>query len=656
MKLLKSVSKVTLLAVMISGVCHAATVNLRVMETTDMHGNMMDYDYYKDRATAQHGLVRAATLIDAARAEVDNSVLVDNGDVIQGSPMADYAAAHLKKGDVHPVYQAMNRLDYAVGSVGNHEFNYGLDYLQQALSGAKFPYINANVYHADGEKPYFKQYLIVDTPVKDSEGKTHNLRIGYIGFVPPQIALWDRAHLEGKVVVKDITETAKKLVPQMRKEGADVVIAIAHSGISADPYKALAENSTYYLSQVPGINAIAFGHSHGVFPSANFAALPGVDIAKGTVNGVPAVMPGRWADHLGVIDLVLEGEEGKWQVTSGKAEARPIYDSKAGKSLVAAKPELVEALKNAHDSTREYVNKPIGKLAAGIDSYLALVQDTAAMQVIRDAQRSYVERMIQGDPDLADLPVLTAAAPFKVGGRKNAPDDFVDIAKGDLSFRNAAQLYQYANTLAAVRVKGKDVKQWLECSAGMYNQIDPNSEAPQSLLNWDGFRAYNFDMFDKLSYQIDVTKPARYDVDCNLINPQAQRIASVTYQGKPLDDNAEFLVAVNNYRAFTGKFPGTGDKNVVINAPDEVRSIIADYINRQTQQHGQYAPVAQNGWSIAPIASEKKLDIRMETSPDEHAAQLIKQSAQHPMTYVGKDDIGFAIYKVDLQSPSANKK
>jgi 2',3'-cyclic-nucleotide 2'-phosphodiesterase/3'-nucleotidase len=207
-----SPTKISLLAMMVTGAVNAATVDLRVMETTDVHGNVMDYDYYKDQATAQYGLVRAASLIDAAREEVTNSVLVDNGDIIQGSPMADYAAANLKKGEVHPVYQAMNSLNYVVGNIGNHEFNYGLDYLQLAISGAKFPYINANVYDAKTKKPYFKQYLIVDSPVKDREGEVHNLRIGYIGFVPPQVVLWDKAKLSGKVITKDITETARELV------------------------------------------------------------------------------------------------------------------------------------------------------------------------------------------------------------------------------------------------------------------------------------------------------------------------------------------------------------------------------------------------------------------------------------------------------------
>ncbi len=177
-------------------------------------------------------------MIIAARQQATNSVLVDNGDVIQGSPLGDYIAAKgLNDGEIHPVYKAMNTLDYAVGNIGNHEFNYGLDYLKKSLAGAKFPYVNANVIDVKTGKPLFQPYLIIDTPVKDRDGKSHNLRIGYIGFVPPQVMIWDKANLSGKVTVNDITETAKKWVPEMREQGADLVVAIPHSGLSSDPYK-----------------------------------------------------------------------------------------------------------------------------------------------------------------------------------------------------------------------------------------------------------------------------------------------------------------------------------------------------------------------------------------------------------------------------------
>lgn len=646
----------SLLTLFISGSLQAATVDLRIIETTDLHGNMMNFDYFKDQPVDTFGLVKTANLIHQTRSEVKNSVLVDNGDLIQGSPMADYALNKgLKEGDIHPVYKAMNTLNYVVGNIGNHEFNFGLDYLQKSLSGAKFPYVNANVYDAKTGKPYFQQYIIIDTPVVDRKGNQQIIKIGYIGFVPPQIMQWDKLNLNGKVVVKDITETAKILVPEMKKQGANVIIAIPHSGVSAEPYKALAENSVYYLSQVEGINAIMFGHSHGVFPSDDYKSLPNTDIKTGNINHVPAVMPGQWGSHLGVVDLVLEGDNSTWKVTSGKSEARPIYDLKNKKALVQADQQIVEILKQDHQGTREFVGKPIGKVSSDINSYLALVEDTSALQIISDAQIDYVKQFIQGDPDLDGLPILSAIAPFKVGGRKNDPSAYVDVKKGDLSFRNAADIYLYPNILSAVKITGKDVKQWLECAAGIYNQIDVNSTQPQYLINWDKFRTYNFDTIDGVSYQIDVTAPPRYDGNCKLINPTSERIKNLTYQQQPIDPNQVFLIATNNYRAYTGTFPGTGENNVKFNSPDDLRVILSAYITNTTKKAGMVNVTVDNNWRIAPIVSDKKLDIRFESSPTDEAKAYIEKHSLYPINFIEKDELGFGVYRLDLQS-SVNAK
>ncbi|ALR75160.1 bifunctional 2',3'-cyclic-nucleotide 2'-phosphodiesterase/3'-nucleotidase [[Enterobacter] lignolyticus] len=639
----------TLLATLIAASVQAATVDLRIMETTDLHSNMMDFDYYKDSATEKFGLVRTASLINAARQEVKNSVLVDNGDLIQGSPLGDYMAHKgLKKGEIHPVYQAMNTLDYAVGNLGNHEFNYGLDFLRKALSGAKFPYVNANIIDARTGQPMFTPYLIKETRVVDRQGQTQTLKIGYIGVVPPQIMTWDKANLSGKATVNDITETVRKYVPQMREKGADLVVVVAHSGLSADPYQAMAENSVYYLSQVPGVDAILFGHAHAVFPGKDFASIKGADIEKGTLNGVPSVMPGMWGDHLGVVDLVLNDDGGKWQVAQSKAEARPIYDTAAKKSLAAEDEKLVKILKTSHDATRAFVSKPVGRSSDNMYSYLALVQDDPTVQVVNMAQKAYVEHFIQGDPDLANLPVLSAAAPFKVGGRKNDPASYVEVEKGQLTFRNAADLYLYPNTLVVVKASGKEVKEWLECSAGQFNQIDPNSGKPQSLINWDGFRTYNFDIIDGVNYQIDVSQPARYDGECQMVNPQAERIKQLTFNGKPVDPQATFLVATNNYRAYGGKFAGTGDSHIAFASPDENRAVLAAWIAEQSKKAGAIHPAADNNWRLAPIHSAQPLDVRFETSPSAKAAAFIKEKAQYPMKNVGQDEIGFAVYQVDL--------
>ncbi|MET6580272.1 bifunctional 2',3'-cyclic-nucleotide 2'-phosphodiesterase/3'-nucleotidase [Morganella morganii] len=646
---MKTGLKYSVLALLISGTVNAATVDLRVMETSDIHSNLIDFDYFKDKPTEQFGLVRTAGLIKAAKGEVTNAVLVDNGDLIQGSPLADYMVSKgLNDGEAHPAHKLMNTMGYTVGNFGNHEFNFGLDYLKKAIAGADFPYVNANIIDEKTGKNLFTPYIIVDTPVKDRDGKEHVIKIGYIGFVPPQILIWDKANLEGKVRVNDITETAKKFVPQMKAEGVDLIVAIPHSGFSQEPYKAMAENSVYYLSEVPGINAIMFGHSHGVFPGKDFADIKGVNIEQGTVNGIPAVMPGQWGDHLGVVDLVLNNDDGAWKVADAKAQARPIYDKVNKKPLVARDDKLASVIDEQHNATRTFVGKLIGKSPDNMYSYLALLQSDPTVQIVNNAQTDYTRRFIQGDPDLADLPVLSAAAPFKVGGRKNAPADFVEVEKGDMTFRNAADLYLYPNTLVVVKATGAEVTEWLECSAGMFNQIDPQSEAPQSLVNWDGFRTYNFDTISGINYQIDLTQPAKYDVECQTVNPQANRIKNVTYQGKPIDPKAVFLVATNNYRAYGGKFAGTGDKHIAFASPDENRSVLAGYIAAETKAKGAVSAQAEQNWTFVPVKTDKKLDIRFETSPGDKATQFIKENAHYPMTRVGTDDVGFAVYQVDL--------
>ncbi|USD60741.1 2',3'-cyclic-nucleotide 2'-phosphodiesterase [Vibrio sp. SCSIO 43140] len=632
-----------------AGPAMADEIKLRIIETTDIHTNVMDYDYYKDKPSQKIGLTRAATLVKEARGEVINSVLVDNGDLIQGSPMGDYMASKgIKPGEIHPVYKAMNQLDYDVGNIGNHEFNYGLEFLNTTIEGANFPYISANVFDKKTGEHYFKPYLIKTHTFKDTDGNMHDVKVGYIGFVPPQIMVWDKKNLEGKVFAEDIKETAEKLVPQMKKEGADIIVAIPHSGVSSDPYKAGAENSTYYLSEVEGIDAIAFGHSHAVFPGKGFDNIQGVDNEKGTINGVAAVMPGRWGSHVGVMDLVLEQDGDSWKVADAQTEARPIFDAVNKKSLAEADKGIVDAVKGDHSATRDFVNQPIGKANDVMYSFLALVQDDPTVQIVNLAQKDYVETMIQGDPDLDGLPVLSAAAPFKAGGRKNDPANFTEVESGQLTFRNAADLYLYPNTLVALKVTGKEVKEWLECSAGQFKQVDANSDKPQALIDWDGFRTYNFDVMDGVEYQIDVTQPARYDGDCKLLNENSERIVGLTYQGKPIDMKQTFIIATNNYRAYSNKFPGTGNDFIAFDSPDENRSIVANYISKVSKEKGEVTPSADNNWSFAPITTDVALDVRFETSPSDKAAQFINDKGQYPMKKVATDDVGFAVYQIDL--------
>ncbi|HPL80674.1 MAG TPA: metallophosphoesterase, partial [Burkholderiaceae bacterium] len=327
----------------------AAEVKLRLMETTDLHMSLFAHDYYLDQGTDQFGLARTITLIKAARGEVKNSLLFDNGDLIQGSPLGDMVARikPLPSDQTHPVYKVLNALGVDAANVGNHEFNYGLPYLQQVLKGANFPYVNANVMVAEPGVPdeqlkhLFTPYVILDRQVTDEAGGKHTLKIGVIGFVPPQIMVWDQSNLVGKVRALDMVEAAKRYVPEMRAKGADVVVAIPHSGLEFGTTVLFAENVVAKLAEVAGVDAILFGHSHGEFPGGFFSRHPKVNLDLGTIHGVPAVMPGAWGSHLGLVDLVLDNSSGRWKVTSGKGFLRPIFDKAARKSVAAPDPMVV---------------------------------------------------------------------------------------------------------------------------------------------------------------------------------------------------------------------------------------------------------------------------------------------------------------------------
>ena len=597
------------IALLVCSSGQGAEVRLRILETTDVHMNLLSYDYYQDKSTDQYGLSRAVSLIKAARAEVPNSLLFDNGDLLQGNPMGDYVAKvkPLKDGETHPAYRVMNQLGYDAANIGNHEFNYGLDFLRRSLKGANFPYVNANIYvddkdaKTDQAKHAFTPYVILDRQLVDAQGKSHAIKVGVIGFAPPQIMLWDKGNLEGQVIARDVLETARKYVPLMRAQGAQLVIAIPHAGFEKGSVSAFSENAVGPLTEIAGVDAVLFGHSHAEFPSKAFAAYPKVNLERGTINGVPAVMPGRWGDHLGVIDFTLDNASGQWKVVNSVASIRPIYDRTARKSVAAADPMVEQMVGDVHAATLEYVRDKVAFSSAPIYSYFALVADDPSVQVVSNAQITYVKRAMQGT-DYEKYPVLSAAAPFKTGGRQGW-DYYTDIPAGPLAIKNVADLYVYPNTLKAMLLTGAEVQEWIEMSAGQFNRIDPKGDAQQLLLN-DGFRSYNFDTLDGVTYEFDVTQPARYDANGKLIAPDAHRVKNLSYQGQPVQPDAQFIVATNNYRAFGGgNFPGLNASKVVLEAPEENRQVLIEYL-RMTDMlsaNKQVNPSADGNWRIATV-------------------------------------------------------
>jgi 2',3'-cyclic-nucleotide 2'-phosphodiesterase/3'-nucleotidase len=572
-------------------------LRLRLLGVTDVHANLYPYDYYRDCPDDSVGLARVASLVAEARAEAPNSLLFDNGDILQGTPLGDLAAEAIiaEPEAVHPVIAAMNTLGYAVAALGNHDFNYGLEALERAYAQARFPVVCCNVRKGDGS-PWFPPSIVIERAFVDESGAAHRLKVGVIGVAPPQIAQWDEAHVRGRLTTVDIVEAVGAELGELRAR-VDLAVVLCHSGISRLASTRGEENAGQDLAKLDGVDALFLGHQHLLLPGQDFVGLPGVDTERGTIHGKPAVMAGFWGSHLGIIDLWLKRDTG-WQVVEAQVEVRPIARRDAdGRAiaLVESDASVLEAAKTAHEATLRHIRTPIGKLATPLHTYFALIGDSPTVDLINAAQRAYAAPLVAARADLALLPMLSAAAPFKCGGR-SGPYAYTDIAAGPLAIKDVADIYPYPNNLRVVRVDGATLKEWLERSASIFHRIDPGQAGEQPLLG-SAFAAYNFDVIDGVDYAIDVTQSARYDESGALIAPGAHRIHDLTFKGAPVDPNQPFLVVTNNYRASGGGgFPGCDGTSVVIEAPDANRDVLLKYVESRTE----IAPKSNGAWRFAP--------------------------------------------------------
>lgn len=604
---------------------------LKILATTDLHAHVTNYDYYRDEVLADFGLIGLADVIQELRANHPNTLLIDNGDFLQGNPIGNYLRDYsLEK--MHPIVRIMNELKYDVGTLGNHEFDFGIEFLEKMMSDIQYPIVNANIVD-DHNQPWIQPYVILDKAISLDSGEVKMIKIGVIGALPPQVTMWnhkvfaDYAKDHEELYVEDIIETITLTIPKIKVEGADLIIVLAHSGFATRSYELGAENVIQFLAEIKDIDAIIAGHAHSTFPDNEHHF------------DLPIVMAGSFGQYLGVIDFDLEYCDQKWCIIQGSAS---LIENQQREQFQSPLFRLIEP---AYELAKERMNAPIGQNQTLFSSSLSLIQDDACTQLVADAQLWYAKQLLQelDQAEYANLPLLSAVPAFKVGGRKNAPYDFTWIEQGVFTFKNVADLYPFNNQLALIKVTGKELKEWLECANSIYYQIHENDDE-QYLINWHSHRGYNRDVIKGgLKYRVDARHPRRYNGDCVLVSLESERIYDLTYQDLPIADDAEFILATNQYRAYSGKFPGSGEEKVITLSADEIPTIIELYLQNMVQECGVVNVVAEQNWSLS---MGKANNVIYETSPTSQDQYYIVEN-NPKVTFSGLYDAQkFALYKI----------
>ncbi|WDV50969.1 5'-nucleotidase C-terminal domain-containing protein [Streptomyces coeruleorubidus] len=527
-----------------------------VLGTTDLHGNVFNWDYFTDKEfdDKDHndvGLAKVSTLVNRVREEKGrrNTLLIDAGDTIQGTQLSYYYAKvdpiTAEGGPVHPMAQAMNAMGYDAAALGNHEFNYGIPVLRKFEQQCRFPLLGANALDAKTLRPAFAPYSMhrLRTPFG------RDVKVAVLGLTNPGIAIWDKANVQGKMTFPGLEEQAAKWVPKLRSMGADVVIVSAHSGSSGtssygDQLPYIENAAGLVAEQVPGIDAILVGHAHTEIPEYFVTN-------KKTGKQVVLSEPLKWGQRLTLFDFELVWEKGCWKVE--KVGARVLNSN-----TVEEDPKIVRLLSDEHEKVVAYVNQVIGTNAAEMTSAEAPYKDVPIIDLINRIQADTVKQALAGT-EHASLPVLSQAACFSRSAR---------IPAGEVTIRDVAGLYVFENTLEARLMTGAQMKAYLEFSANYFVQTAPGAAVdPAKLTNANGTPDYNYDVVSGLAYEIDIAKPA------------GSRVTNVRFGGQPLADDATFVFAVNNYRANGGgNFPHVAAAQLLWSNSEEIRNTMIAWV------------------------------------------------------------------------------
>ena len=516
-------------------------VQITILGTTDLHGNINPIDYYTNKPD-NRGLAKVATLIKRIRGEQPNVLLIDSGDTIQGSPLESF---HGRKNNQprDPMMLVMNSLKYDAMAVGNHEYNFGLKVLEKARQEAQFPWLSANTYETKTGKTHYQPYLIRDVA---------GVKIGILGLTTPGIPNWDNPpNYAGLEFHNPISEAMKWVAVLRGKEKVDVVVVAMHMGLGEDlrtgevsPGQVPHENDAVQIAkQVPGIDVIFMGHTHRDVPSLY-------------INGVLITQANAWGRHLARADMYLEKSPTGWRVYAKAARTIPTDDR------VEADPEVVKLAEPYDRETQAWLGRTIGESAADLSAKDARFRDTAILDLIQKVQ------LEAGNAD------VSMVASFNSEAR---------IAKGPVSVRDIAGLYVYENTLAVLEVTGQQLKAALEHSAEYFKTYVPGKPITEQIN--EKIPSYNFDIAEGVNYELDISKPI------------GQRIQNLTFKGQPVKPDQKFRLATNNYRVNGGGgYEMYKAAPVVYRSSEEIRELIIDWL----EKHKTVPIEPNNNWKLVP--------------------------------------------------------
>lgn len=560
------------------------TMDLQILATSDIHGRFAPWDYALNEESKSGSMAQIAAALKEVRTE--NSILVDAGDTIQ-----DNSADLFFDEEIHPMALAMNEMGYDVWTVGNHEFNFGMDVLKNVISQQKATVLCGNVKDSEG-KSLADGYTIIDK---------NGIKVGVIGMVTPNITRWDSTNLEGWTVT-DPAEETQRILDEIKDE-TDVQIAVMHMGMENE-YDVKNSGVTDLANACPDLDLIVASHAHQM-------------VAGEEVNGIPVVMNKSNAETLANVHLTLEKQEDdSWDVVDCTSEVLEVGDYEPD-------TELMEKLAPYDERAKEEANVVIGKLEGGdlapeneiAEIPTAQIQDTALIDLINEVQMYYTD---------ADV---SAAALFNMNA---------NLKEGDIRKCDTALVYKFANTLYKLEMTGSQLKQYMEWSASYYNTWKPGDLTIS--FNPD-MRSYLYDMFAGVNYEI------------NIANEPGNRIQNLTWpDGTPVKDDDVLTIAVNNYRATSqlltpGEVYKEGDplpKLLEIDVRGDaggVRELIGLYI--QDVKGGVITPQTDNNWKI--VGNE------WDEAKHEQAVELLKDGTLTiPTSEDGRTPNVKAITEADL--------